>query len=274
MLQTNRWMKMGTIALLVVLGFTVIGTASVANAQGGNGNAQTTRQGITRQLAAALLDATESALNLTQADIVKETAGGKTLADVIRAHNGDVAAIQAAAKSALTDKIKQAVTDGKITQQQADQMLGRLDTALDRLMNAQWPGQGDRRSRLLQGAALSILVKETAKESNLPQRDLLKELRSGKTLRQIATEHNADPTAIISAAITEATTAINKLVANGKLKQDQANTLIAGLQGYFTQAMDTPNPLRSGRNADSSANGNAGGDSPAATPIPEGTPSL
>jgi hypothetical protein len=266
MSHTKRWMRMVVIALLVALAFTVIGTAVVANAQDGSGNAQPTRQAIVRQLAMALLDATESALNLTQADIVKEIAGGKTLAEVIKAHNGDVAAIQASAKAALTDKIKQAVADGKITQRQADALLGRLDTALDRMMNAQWPGQGDRRARLLQGAALGVLVRETAKQANLPQRDLLKELRNGKTLRQIATEHNADPTAIINAAVTNATTALNKLVANGKLKQEQANTLIAGLQGYFTKAMDTPNPLRNGSNANANT--------PNATPAPEGTPSL
>jgi hypothetical protein len=266
MSHTKRSMKMVAIALLIALGFTVMGTVGVANAQGGNGNAQPTRQAIVRQLAAALLEATENALNLTQADIVKELGVGKTLADVIKAHNGNVTAIKAAAKTALTDKINQAVTDGKITQRQADALLVRLDTALDRMVNAHWPGQGNRRARLLQGAALGVLVRETAKETNLPQRDLLKELRSGKTLRQIATEHKADPTAIINAAVTNATTALNKLVANGKLKQDQANTLIAGLQGYFTKAMDTPNPLRN--------NNNANGDAPAATPVPEGTPSL
>jgi hypothetical protein len=181
-----------------------------------------------------------------------------------------VTAIKATAKTTLMDKIKQAVTDAKITQRQADALLGRLDTALDRMMNARWPGQGDRRARLLQGAALGMLVRETAKQANLPQRDLLKELRSGKTLRQIATEHNADPTAIINAAVANATTAINKLVANGKWKQDQANTLIAGLQGYFTKAMDTPNPL--GRRGN--ANRNADSAAPAATPAPEGTPSV
>jgi polyhydroxyalkanoate synthesis regulator phasin len=236
------WTKIVSIAVLIALGTVMFGSTTAANAQGAAGDG---RIRVVRALMTALLGAAEKALNLPQAALRQELGTGKTLADVIKAHGGDVAAIEASAKTAVTDQINKAVADGKLTQDQANKLLEKLDTALDKLVNTKWPK--NLRTRLLEARlkamGLRVLVKETATQSNILQRDLLKEVRGGKALAQIATGHGADPAKIVSAAVTTMTDQINKLVAASRLTQDEGKTLIAGLPDAFTKVMNTPHPL-------------------------------
>jgi polyhydroxyalkanoate synthesis regulator phasin len=264
MMHTTRWMKIVSVALLIALGLTASVTAVDAQ---GNTPDDAARGRIARALMGVLMEETQKATNLSRVDILKELRDGKTLADVINAHGGTVEAVKSDAKASATDRIKKAVADGKLTQAQADNMLAHLDEALDTLVNHQWPGtQQDPRIRLLQAAGVRLLVRETATQANITQRDMLPELRAGKTLAQIATEHGADPARIVSAAVKQATDQINKLVANGKLKREQADKLIAALPDGLTKLMNMPYPLgnRPGKRDGKSA--------PAATPV--ATPSL
>ena len=235
------WTRIASVAVLIALGTVMFGGTTTANAQGPAGDGQIR---VVRALTVALLGAAEKALNVPQATLRQELGTGKTLAEVIKAHGGDVAAIEASAKTTVTNAINKAVADGKLTKDQANKLLEKLGPALDKLVNARWPK--DRRTRLLEARlkamGLRILVKETATQSNISQPDLLKEARSGKTLAQVATGHGADPAKIVSAAVATMTDRINKLVAANRLTQDQAKTLIAGLPDAFTKAMNAPYP--------------------------------
>ena len=243
----QRWMKLISMALLIALAFTALGSAAV-NAQG-TSNSNAGNQ-VARRLMVALLRESAKTLNLRQAQILKELRTGTALADVIKAHSGDVNAIQTAVKTTVTNQINQAVTNKRMQQTQADKLLAALDGALDKLLNAKWPGVADRTAaveRQVRATSLAFLVRETAKQSNITQRELLKEIRSGKTLAQVATDHKADPNSIITAAVTDVTNRINQMVKNNRLSQADADKLIAALQPNLTQLMNTANPFGSSR---------------------------
>jgi len=244
----QRWMKLVSIALLIALGVTALGSAAIVNAQG-TGNTAATNQ-VRRRLMVALLQESAKMLNIKQAQILKELRVGTALADVIKAHSGDVSAVQTAVKTTVTNQINQAVTNKRMQQAQADKLLAALDGALNNLLNARWPGVVDRAAaveRQVKATSLAYLVRETAKESNITQRELLKEIRSGKTLAQIATDHKADPAKIVMAAVTDTTNRINQMVKNNRLSQADADKLIAALQPNLTQLMNTAHPLGSSR---------------------------
>jgi len=268
----TRWTKLGCIALVAVLCGMAFGL-STANAQTAvptqDAN-QTGRPQIIRTLANALLSAAEKATNLTQADITAALGSGKTLADILKEHDANVDSVKADAKATITNDINQAVTNGKLTQARADKLSSRVDQALDQFINHQLPLTQNPRLERLRAAGLGILIKATADATKLSQRDLLQEIRSGKTLAQIATEHSADPIQIVSTAVTQATDRINKAVTAGKLKQDQATALLANLNTGLTQLMNTAYPLGKGKNGAGVSSSTA----PATTPDPEGTPSL
>ncbi len=275
----KRIMKITSFALMIVVTATAL-SGTVARAGDGTPAptpAPTAMRGqIVRGLASALIDATVTATKLTKADIVSALDTGKTLAEIIKANGGDVATVEADAKATALDSIKQAVTDGKITQDQADKLTTVLDKALDRLVNYQFPKDallGNRRLQVLNAAGTGLLVKATADASKISQRDLLKELRDGKTLAQIATEHNADVNQIVASAVTQATDAINKAVTAGKIKADEAKTLIAALPAGLTKLMNTVNPFIH-LNQGGKGSGNGAGPNTPASPDAVGTPSL
>ena len=76
-------------------------------------------------------DAVAKALNLTPTQLFDQLHSGKTLDEIATAQGVDIQTVQDAAKAvrvqAMQDEIKQQVTDGKITQDQADWMLQGLE---------------------------------------------------------------------------------------------------------------------------------------------------
>jgi hypothetical protein len=251
MKHATRWKTVISIGLLVVMAFTVSGGTTIASAQGEDPAVQ---RRLVRQLATILLEETHKATNLSRIDILKELREGKTLAEVITGHGATIAAVKNAAKTTATNRVNEAVKNGRLKQEQADQMLAGLDAALDQLINAKLPATQDNRgARLLRATGAGLLVRETAKQANIAQRDILKELREGKTLAQIATAHNADPAKIVSATVTTATTMINRLVDNKRLMKEQADALIAVLPAELNRLMNIQNPLGGRRGANPNA---------------------
>jgi hypothetical protein len=72
------------------------------------------------------LSAAATALGISEADLKTALESGKTLAEVAKDKNVSVDTLVAALVKAETDRIKQEVTDGKLTQAQADERLADL----------------------------------------------------------------------------------------------------------------------------------------------------
>lgn len=195
----------------------------------------------------ALINAVENATKLTTVQLLKEIVAGNTLAQIITTHGSSVASVKAAAKTDITDQANQAVADKTVTQADATKFVTALDGVLDKIINNNFgDGKGGALSQemqLMRTAALSLLVKQTAVQSNISQRDLLKEIHSGKSLAQIATEHSADPAKIIEMAVQQATTRINTLVKNNQLDQTHAAAFFSGLRDDVTSMMNDTNPF-------------------------------
>jgi hypothetical protein len=131
----------GVVAMIAVVGVLLVGTAF---AQSGTPGAQATPTtpkdhafGFGKGLgfmgggSMADFDAMAKALNLTPTELFEQLHGGKTLAEIAQAKGVDLTKIQEAANAtriqAMKDRIAQSVTDGKMTQAQADWMLQGLE---------------------------------------------------------------------------------------------------------------------------------------------------
>jgi len=84
------------------------------------------------------LDAFAKALNMTEADLMTELQGGKTLSDIAKEKNVDLAAVKTSMLSDLKASLDQAVLDGKITQATADQMYNQASTNFDTMVTQPW----------------------------------------------------------------------------------------------------------------------------------------
>ncbi|CAG0949976.1 hypothetical protein ANRL4_00014 [Anaerolineae bacterium] len=202
------------------------------------------RQGLVN-LAKQVLDAAAQALNITPEDLTKELTSGKTLMQVITEKGSTVEAIKAAVKTTVTDAINKTVTEGKMAQEAANRLLEGLDKAIDGLFNRVIENAGkSRQMRLTEARTVGILIAETARATELTQRELLKSLREGKTLSGIATEKGVDPVTIVAASATAFKNQIDRLVKAGRLQQTEADALLNGLNEKLTQMMNQADLLK------------------------------
>jgi hypothetical protein len=89
------------------------------------------------------LDAAATYLGLSEDALRTQLQSGKSLADVAKAQNKDVAGLKAAMKAAITKDLDQAVTDKKLTAEQRTKILADVDQRLDDIINRTAPKRPD-----------------------------------------------------------------------------------------------------------------------------------
>ena len=82
-------------------------------------------------------------LGLTEEKLREQLQAGKSLADIAKAQNKDVAGLKATLKTNLTNKLNEAVKDGHMTEAQKTRILAEVDDHLDDLINATPPKRPD-----------------------------------------------------------------------------------------------------------------------------------
>jgi short-subunit dehydrogenase len=81
-------------------------------------------------------------------------------------------------------------------------------------------------------------VAVSAKTIGVTPADLVSELRSGKSIAQVAGEHNVPSQTVVSALVKAADAKINKAVSANKLSSTLANKIEAALPNYVQKAVD------------------------------------
>jgi hypothetical protein len=93
--------------------------------------------------------------------------------------------------------------------------------------------------RLLRGAA--GVVTETI---GIDRPTLRQELRSGKTIADVANEHNVDPQTVVDALVAAATKRLDAAVAAGRISSDRASKIEQRLPDRITKLVNTWHPKR------------------------------
>lgn len=179
-----------------------------------------------------LLRAAAEATGLTPANILEQLAQGKTLAEVITTNGGNVDTVVNNAITAATEQINTAVTNGRLTQAQADELISRLPQAYADAVNGQFREEA---IRLRVGRAI---IRLAAEQTGLDAQEIRQELRSGKTLADILTEHNVDTNAFIESAVSQAQERLNKAVENGRLTQEEADQKLSEFRQHLTEHLN------------------------------------
>ena len=146
---------------------------------------------------------------------------GKTINQVLTDNGKDPATIQAQVLAELKTRLDKAVTDGKLTREQADKAYSAAQQQLPELMNrtpdgSREKGDGQHHNRgkgLMQSAATTIGIELQA---------LIEQVKAGQTIAAVATAHNVSPQTVIDNAVTAANARIDKAVADGKVKPENA----------------------------------------------------
>jgi hypothetical protein len=236
----RKFLLLISILALFIVGISAVGAQEGPGGPGGGGRPERPegpRNGPVRQIVDIVSDAT----GLDPADVAEQLRDGATLADIITTSGGDVEAVINEVVTTLTDDINQAVTDGRMTQERADQMLTNLEDTVTRAVNGElFPNRLDRGP--VENAYGRILVQAAADATGLDASDIRQQLRDGSTLADVISANGGDVDAVVSSAVTAATEQINAALADGRLSQEHADQLLANLSDQFTALVNVDLP--------------------------------
>jgi uncharacterized protein YidB (DUF937 family) len=217
-------------------------TTTVVEDGGGDGN------GDTRECAGfgiglgrhggfvADLDVAAEALGISEDDLRDALRDGQTIAEVAEAEGVDVQTVIDALVAEATARIDDAVADGDLDADDAEELKADLPDRITDLVNGEgFPlGPGFRHGRLGLGADLDV----AAEALGISEDDLRDALRDGQTIAEVAEAEGVDVQTVIDALVAEATARIDDAVADGDLDADDAEELKADLPDRITDLVN------------------------------------
>jgi hypothetical protein len=140
----------------------------------------------------------------------------------------DVQTLRNAQQAALDQVLQDAVASGRLKQEQADKIKEQPKLAGALLMK-----RGAERIK----AAFGDIFAAAANALGMSPDELKVELRNGKSVAQIASEKNIPLSDVKTAVTSEITNNVNEAVANGDLRQEQADKILSGLSERLDQVL-------------------------------------
>lgn len=214
-------------------GAAAVATTSPSTDTGSRPAAAHVRRAVAR---GALATAAET-IGISRSDLRTQLRDGKTVAEVAQAHNVDPQKVVDALVAAGNARIDEAVTNGRIDAARAATLKQKLPDAASKLVNHEFKG-GHMNARLL---ARRSAVRTAADTIGIDTKALAQEVRSGKTVAQVAQEHGVNPQQVIDAVVAKAKDRIDEAVANGKLTAERASVLTQRVTERVTKLVnETP----------------------------------
>ena len=132
-------------------------------------------------------------------------------------------------KTALKNRIDQAVKDGHLTQAEATRMKAAIDRESVPMLG---PGFGFRQDAHLGGRHHGL--EAAAKYLGMTEAALRTQLQNGKTLAQVAKDRNKSVDGLVTALVAEKKARIEQAVKDGHLTRAQADELVARMKEHVT----------------------------------------
>jgi hypothetical protein len=145
--------------------------------------------GNARRLALLLGRATAEVSGIEAQAVFAGLRDGKSLAQIAQEHGKADKDVISAARAKLAERLKQAVANAHLTQARADAALAKFDQAAPQIMSSQDLGKRIKQVAAKRHPAAAGLVEATAQATGMQAKDVVAELRAGKSLAQIAQEH-------------------------------------------------------------------------------------
>jgi DNA-binding CsgD family transcriptional regulator len=218
------------------------GSVSVAS---GDVNAQATDPTAETRRPSPIAEAAK-ALGMTEAELTTELKAGKSIADVAKAKNIDLDTVIAKLTAAFKAHLDEEVTSGKHTQAEADAKLAEFKTRVTTMVNtAGLPMHGGKGGHGPGGKGghgpQKFATAQLATTLKLTEAELQTQLKSGKTIKQIADAQNVDIADVKTTLTADFKAHLDEEVASGEHTQAEAD---AKLAEFKTRLDDMVNGVR------------------------------
>ena len=141
-----------------------------------------------------------------------------------------------AIKTAMKNRIDQAVEDGRLTQAEANRLKAEIDRQSVPLLG---PGLRRGHGHMHRG---HHGLEAAAEYLGMTQAALRTQLENGKTLAQVARDRNKSVDGLVNAIVTEKRARIQQEVQNGRLTQEQAARFLDGIRERVTDMVNGRHP--------------------------------
>ena len=198
---------------LTVAGVLAAGSVSAAAAAGPGGQGGRVHGGvrIAGQTAAATI-------GVSAEELRNQVRSGKTVAQVSTEHGVDPANVVNAIVAALTQQIDQKAAAGTVDAARAEQAKQKLPDLANRFVN-------NTKSHRRGHGVLKDAVQAAAKEIGVSAGDLKQARKGGKSIAQVANEHDKSVDDVVNAVVKAATSDIDQAVKDGKLDSQKADQI-------------------------------------------------
>ena len=217
-----------------------IEASGTATPVSGDVNAQATDPAADATRPSPLAEAAK-ALGMTEAELKTELQAGKSIADVAKTKNVDLDKVIAALTAGFKAHLDEEVKSGEHTQAEADAKLAEFKTRVTTMVNtAGLPMHGGKGGHGGHGPAKFATAKLAA-TLKLTETELQTELKSGKTIKQIADAQNVDIADVKATLTSDFKAHLDEEVASGEHTQAEAD---AKLAEFTTRLDDMVNGVR------------------------------
>ncbi|MDF2960812.1 MAG: hypothetical protein K0S39_2547 [Paenibacillus sp.] len=179
----------------------------------------------------SIIQETAALLGVEPSEITEALKAGKTLLQIAQEKGLSEADYLQKLTDAKNKAIAEAVSSGKLTQEQADKITSGLAERLQKEIERTGMGKGGAPNKggFPGGSRGGNAVKETAALLGVEPSVITDGLKAGKTLSQIAQEKGLSEADYLQKLTDAENKAIAEAVAAGKLTQEQAHKMISGL---------------------------------------------
>jgi hypothetical protein len=246
----KKWLlkSMSVAALVGVVATLAVGTALAQD------QVPQTDQGQGRhRRGRALIQQMSEATGLPTEAILGQLQGGLTPAEILSQQGVDPDTFIDSMLVDLQDHLSQAVSEGRIEQDRADQIYEKaseqLPLVMDRTFENAGPGQGQGNGQRPQNQRNNVtrgIIGRLLEETGLTGEELRAELEAGKTPGEILIENGGDPDAFTASVLADLQTKLDEAVAAGKIDQERADQIYAQASERLPEALDQTFDLQQG----------------------------
>ncbi len=231
------------LGLAIIMIFSVVGT-SYAQDPGDRPPEGRSRPVV--HLTRLVYQTAADAVGMPLDEFLQSATEDQTLSELITTHGGDPALVAADATAAATEALDNALAEGRIDQEQYDEIVANLSSTIDRIMNAPVPQSGrdrPRPDRPRPVVNLARLVYQTAADAvGMPLDEFLQSATEGQTLSELIATHGGDPALVAADATAAAIEALDNALAEGRINLEQYDEIMANLPSTIDRIMNAPVP--------------------------------
>lgn len=190
----------------------------------------------------------EETIGLSAEEIRDAMAEGSTLAEVAETQGVSEDALITALVDAATERIDQAVADGDLDADEAEERKAGLEERISEMVNRE-PGEnfGERGRRGHRGAGMLRGGLDAVEETlGLTAEEIKAGFDEGKSLADLAAEQGISADELADALVAQATERLDAAVADGKIDEDRAASAAEQLEERIDQAIEAE-PFSLGR---------------------------